>query len=178
MSRIAKKPILVPSNVHITLSDNFILVKSNNKFLKRYFSSSVIIEYKNDNLFFKSNVNQYDGWIQAGTTRSLVNSMIIGVTVGFSKKLQLVGVGYRINIEENNKINMFLGYSHTISYILPKGITAKNISSTEIILYGIDKQLVGQVASNIRNKRKPESYKGKGIRYSNEFIRIKEAKKK
>ncbi|CAL4043369.1 50S ribosomal protein L6 [Buchnera aphidicola (Phyllaphis fagi)] len=178
MSRIAKKSITIPKNVKIMLNNNMITVESKNHILKRNFHSSVIIKNCNNVLFFKPKLKKYDSWMQAGTVRSLVNSMIIGVTQGFSKKLKLVGVGYKISIELNNIINMFLGYSHAIKYCLPHGIIAENISSTEIILKSIDKQLLGQVAANLRSKRKPESYKGKGIRYSDEFVRIKEAKKK
>lgn len=178
MSRIAKKPIIVPLNVEIILNDRYIEVKNNNKGIKCFLNKSVIIDYIKNTLLFKSKFDTCDGWVQAGTMRSLVNSMIVGVTVGFSKKLKLVGVGYRINIEKENKISMLLGYSHEITYLLPKGIIAESISPTEIILKGIDKQLIGQVAANLRFKRKPESYKGKGVRYFDEVIRIKEAKKK
>lgn len=178
MSRIAKKPIVVPYNVNITLNNNIITVTHKNNSITREVHNLVIVEYYDCKIFFKSKFNTSDGWMYAGTERSLVNSMIIGVTSGFSKTLKLVGVGYKINMESDNIINMSLGYSHVIQYCLPTGIIVENISTTEIVLKSINKQLLGQVAANIRSKRKPEVYKGKGIRYSNERIRIKEAKKK
>ncbi|MCW5197118.1 50S ribosomal protein L6 [Buchnera aphidicola] len=178
MSRIAKKFIIVPKNVSIVLDHNMIVVKSKGKIFKKYFHSSVIIKNKNNMLFFSPKFNKHDAWMQAGTVRSLVNSMIIGITIGFSKTLKLIGVGYKVSVEPNNIIHMFLGYSHAVQYTLPDGIVAENISATEIILRSFDKQLLGQVAANLRFKRKPESYKGKGVRYVDELVRIKEAKKK
>ncbi|CAL4043493.1 50S ribosomal protein L6 [Buchnera aphidicola (Takecallis arundicolens)] len=178
MSRIAKNPIVVPENINVILRKNNIVISNKNKSMSHNIHQSVIIKYNNNKIFFQSKLNTKDGWMHAGTTRSLVNSMIIGVTTGFSKKLQLVGVGYRINIEKNNVLNMSLGYSHTIKYCLPSDIIAENISTTEIVLTSMNKQLLGQVAANLRSKRKPEVYKGKGIRYFDEKIRIKEAKKK
>ncbi|QCI27321.1 50S ribosomal protein L6 [Buchnera aphidicola] len=178
MSRIAKKPILVPDNINISLNKENITIIKDNQSISQNIHNSVQINYNDNKLFFKSKSNNYNGWMHAGTMRSLVNSMILGVTIGFSKKLQLIGVGYRISLEKNNVLNMSLGYSHIIKYVLPINVFATIISSTEIILKSINKQLLGQVAANLRSKRKPEVYKGKGIRYFNEYIRIKEAKKK
>ncbi|CAL4323512.1 50S ribosomal protein L6 [Buchnera aphidicola] len=178
MSRIAKKPIIVPNNVNIIIRNNTITVDCNGKLISQNLNRLVKVKYHNDRLFFESQDNNSNGWMQAGTLRSLVSSMILGVTVGFSKKLKLIGVGYRINIEKNNIITMSLGYSHVIHYFLPNDVTAEIISATEIILKSFNKQLLGQVAANLRSKRKPEVYKGKGVRYFDEYIRIKEAKKK
>lgn len=180
MSRIAKKVIIVPSNVCVTLINQLIIVKGNYGKLKKTIHKSVQIDYVNSCLTFKSRIdNSTLGWAQAGTARSIINSMIIGVTEGFSKKLQLVGVGYKIVVGDNlQNLEMSLGFSHNINYVLPKGITAENVSQVEIIIKGIDKELVGQVAAKLRAYRKPEPYKGKGIRYINEIIRVKEAKKK
>ncbi|CAL4323638.1 50S ribosomal protein L6 [Buchnera aphidicola] len=178
MSRIAKKLIVIPSSVDVILKENNITITCNEKSLTHHFHNSVIIKFDDNKLFFQSRNNKNYGWMQAGTVRSLVHSMILGVTTGFTKKLSLIGVGYRVNIEKNNIISMYLGYSHVIKYHLPDEIKINSTSSTEMILYSFDKQLLGQVAANLRKKRKPESYKGKGIRYFNEKIRIKEAKKK
>ncbi|WP_343128127.1 50S ribosomal protein L6 [Buchnera aphidicola (Takecallis taiwana)] len=178
MSRIAKKPVFVPNNIIVTLNKGMITISNQNKSISHSIHHSVIITYDNNKIYFQSKLNKNDGWMHAGTTRSLVNSMIIGITSGFSKKLQLVGVGYRVSIEKNNIITMSLGYSHIIKYALPKDIIAEIISATEIILKSMNKQLLGQVAANLRSKRKPEVYKGKGIRYFGEHVRVKEAKKK
>jgi len=117
------------------------------------------------------------GNAQSGTARALVNSMVIGVTEGFTRKLQLVGVGYRAQIK-GNAVALSLGFSHPVEHVLPAGITAECPSQTEIVLKGSDKQLIGQVAADIRAYRRPEPYKGKGVRYADEVVRIKEAKKK
>jgi len=178
MSRIAKNPIIIPSGVEINLQGKKILIKGTNGNLTYTFNKSVIIEQKNALLYFTACLNCVDGWSQAGTSRALVYSMITGVTKGFSKKLQLVGVGYRAALTEKNIINMSLGYSHPIKYKLPFGVMVEIPSPTEIVLKGADKQLIGQVAADLRAYRVPEPYKGKGIRYENEVVRIKEAKKK
>jgi len=118
-----------------------------------------------------------DAWALAGTTRALVNNMVIGVSTGFQKKLELNGVGYRAKAA-GKTLNLTLGFSHPVDYELPEGVTAETPSQTEIVLKGADKQLIGQVAAEIRAFRPPEPYKGKGIRYSDEYVRRKEAKKK
>ncbi|QCI24013.1 50S ribosomal protein L6 [Buchnera aphidicola (Macrosiphoniella sanborni)] len=178
MSRVAKCPIIVPSDINIKLDLQLISIKGKYGYLSRVINKSVKIEYLNDKIFFSPRSGFSDGWAQAGTSRALVNSMIVGVSEQFIKKLQLSGVGYRVSITGSNVINMSLGYSHIITYNLPKGVFADNPSPTEIIIRGIDKQLVGQIAANLRSYRTPEPYKGKGIRYSDEIVRIKEAKKK
>ncbi|NIH16488.1 MAG: 50S ribosomal protein L6 [Buchnera aphidicola (Periphyllus lyropictus)] len=180
MSRIAKRSIIVPDNIQIKLKNKEIIVKGNKGTLKKKINNLVYIKYKKNILSFKVYKSNNEGWMQAGTARSLVYSMIIGVTKGFSKKLILIGVGYRFSLEGNNneQVVMSLGYSHNIRYILPDGIFVKLLSQTEIVVLGIDKQLVGQVSANLRFYRVPDSYKGKGVRYFNEFVKIKEAKKK
>ncbi|WAI11690.1 MAG: 50S ribosomal protein L6 [Buchnera aphidicola (Macrosiphum albifrons)] len=178
MSRVAKCPIVIPSDINIQLDLQDILIKGKYGHLSRTIHRSVKIEYLNNKIIFSPRLGFSDGWAQAGTSRALVNSMIIGVSQKFSKKLQFSGVGYRVSIIKGNVINMSLGYSHMITYHLPKGINVENLSPTEIIIQGIDKQLVGQIAANLRSYRVPEPYKGKGIRYSDEIVRMKEAKKK
>jgi large subunit ribosomal protein L6 len=137
----------------------------------------VNITNENGILTFSPKGNAIDGWAQAGTARSLVNNMITGVTQGFEKRLQLVGVGYRAQVQ-GNVINLTLGFSHPVSHQLPEGITAETPSQTEIVVRGADKQVVGQVAAQIRGYRPPEPYKGKGVKYADERILRKEAKKK
>ncbi|QJC33334.1 50S ribosomal protein L6 [Enterobacteriaceae endosymbiont of Donacia clavipes] len=177
MSRIAKKLIIIPSNVKIFIKKQNISVEGKNGILKNTFSKKVKIFFEKNQLLFKPIFECKNGWAQAGTTRSIINSMIIGVTKGFTKKLILFGVGYKISIK-NNKLDLSLGFSHLISYTLPKSIVGECLNQNEIILKGLDKQLLGQVAANIRSYRPPEPYKGKGIRYSDEKIKIKETKKK
>ena len=118
-----------------------------------------------------------NGWAQAGTARSLLDNMIVGVSQGFEKKLQLNGVGYRAQAQ-GKKLNLTLGFSHPVAYEMPEGISVETPSQTEIVVKGVDKQLIGQVAANIRAYRPPEPYKGKGVRYADEVVRRKEAKKK
>ncbi|XBC39163.1 MAG: 50S ribosomal protein L6 [Buchnera aphidicola (Nurudea shiraii)] len=178
MSRIAKKSVVVPPYVEVKLSGQNIVVKNDNKSLSRVIHNSVIINYVDGYLIFNSKTNSSRDWAQAGTARSLVYSMIVGVTKGFLKTLQLLGVGFRTSIVNSNIVQMSLGYSHVIKYLVPDGIVIECPSQIEIIIKGHDKQLVGQVASDIRSYRIPEVYKGKGIRYSDEIVRIKEAKKK
>lgn len=178
MSRIAKRPIVVPSDINVQLNSQTISIQGKYGQLSRTIHNSVSIKYLEDKIIFLPRSGFSDSWAQAGTSRALVNSMIIGVSKRFVKKLQLSGVGYRVSITKDNIINMSLGYSHPVIYALPKGISIENPSPTEIIIQGIDKQLVGQIAANLRSYRVPEPYKGKGIRYSDEIVRIKEAKKK
>ncbi|WP_367680460.1 50S ribosomal protein L6 [Candidatus Fukatsuia anoeciicola] len=177
MSRIAKLPVIIPANIEVTLNSQVISIKSKNSELTRIIHSSVIIKHEENTLFFASYEGAIEGSAQAGTARALVNAMILGVTKGFTKKLQLVGVGYRAKINDN-KINLTLGFSHPIEYKLPIGITAECPNQTEIVLRGADKQVVGQVAADLRAYRRSEPYKGKGIHYNNEIMRTKVAKKK
>lgn len=178
MSRVAKCPIIIPIGVNVKLNFQLISIQGKHGDLSRTIHQSVKIKHLENKIIFTPRLGFSDGWAQAGTSRALVNSMILGVSKKFNKKLQLSGVGYRISINKGNIISMSLGYSHPITYSLPEGIYAESPSPTEIIIIGIDKQLVGQIAANLRSYRVPEPYKGKGIRYSDEVVRIKEAKKK
>ncbi|QJC36963.1 50S ribosomal protein L6 [Enterobacteriaceae endosymbiont of Donacia vulgaris] len=177
MSRIAKKFIVIPNNIKITIKEQKINIEGNNGILKNTVNKQVKIILKKDKLLFEPKKKSKEGWIQAGTTSSIIKSMIIGVTIGYTKKLILFGVGYKSSIK-NNILNLILGFSHPINFILPKNIIGKCLNQNEIILTSANKQLLGQVAANIRSYRPPEPYKGKGIRYSNEIIKIKETKKK
>ncbi|QFQ32311.1 50S ribosomal protein L6 [Buchnera aphidicola] len=178
MSRIAKCPIPIPKDVKVELNAQLISIQGKYGNLSRIIHRAVEVKYLNNVLTFSARLGFSDGWAQAGTSRALVCSMITGVSKKFSKKLQFSGVGYRVSITKDNIINMSLGYSHPILYSLPSSIEVEYVSSTEIIIKGVDKQLVGQVSANLRSYRKPEPYKGKGIRYSDEIVRVKEAKKK
>ncbi|CUX95717.1 50S ribosomal protein L6 [Candidatus Mikella endobia] len=178
MSRVAKTPIKIPAGVEITFQGKNILIKGNKGELIGTINEYINVQYDNNQLFFAPNrKTDTNSWAIAGTTRALINGMVIGVTHGFIKKLQLVGVGYRVTIKDNI-VNLSLGFSHLINYNLPVGITAECPIQTEIIIKGANKQLVGQVAADLRNFRRPEPYKGKGIRYADEIVRIKETKKK
>ncbi|CAL1329126.1 50S ribosomal protein L6 [Candidatus Providencia siddallii] len=177
MSRVAKTHIIVPVDVNVIINGQIVSIFDKNNKLTKIIHNAVEVKYKNGYITFSIRKGFNNAWMQAGTARSLLNSMIFGIKKGFTKKLQTIGVGYRVTIE-NNIINLFLGFSHSIKYILPSGITAECPTQTEIILKGIDKQIVGQVAAKLRNYRPPEPYKGKGIRYINEIIRTKEIKNK
>ncbi|WWO99853.1 MAG: 50S ribosomal protein L6 [Candidatus Dasytiphilus stammeri] len=177
MSRVAKNPIKIPNEVQVKLEDQLIYIIGNYGKLIRIINDNVKIIKIDNCLTFKPRLGSINGWTQAGTTRAIINSMIIGVTKGFSKTLQLVGIGFRASID-NEILSLSLGFSHLIYYKLPYGIKAECPSATEIIIKGADKQLVGQVAADIYSYRRPEPYKGRGIRYSNQVIRLKEAKKK
>ncbi|AWK14871.1 50S ribosomal protein L6 [Candidatus Fukatsuia symbiotica] len=177
MSRVAKAPVVIPAGVEVTLNGQVISIKGKNGELTRTIHSAVVVEHKENTLVFASHEGAIEGWAQAGTARALVSAMVVGVTEGFTKKLQLVGVGYRAKVE-GNRINLALGFSHPVDHELPIGITAECPSQTEIVLKGADKQVVGQVAADLRAYRRPEPYKGKGVRYANEVVRTKVAKKK
>jgi large subunit ribosomal protein L6 len=177
MSRVAKAPVAVPANVTVTLSGQDITVKGPAGELSRTIHSDVVVSQE-ENTIVTNIANEGKGaWAQAGTARALINNMVIGVSAGFEKKLILNGVGYRAKAAGQN-LNLSLGFSHPVDHAIPAGIKVETPSQTEIVLKGADKQLVGQVAANIRAYRKPEPYKGKGIRYSDENVRRKEAKKK
>ncbi|QCI18562.1 50S ribosomal protein L6 [Buchnera aphidicola (Aphis nasturtii)] len=178
MSRVAKRPISIPKDIKVELNSQSISIEGKYGHLSRIIHRSVEVKYVNNIITFTARLGFSDGWAQAGTSRALVYSMITGVSKKFSKKLQFSGVGYRVSITQDNIINMSLGYSHPILYSLPPCIEVEYLSPTEIIIKGVDKQLVGQVAANLRSYRKPEPYKGKGIRYEDEIVRVKEAKKK
>jgi large subunit ribosomal protein L6 len=177
MSRVASSPVEIPKGVETKLSDTEISVKGSKGNLNLVLHGSVAVAQDGEIL----NISAKDGSRQAnalaGTFRSLINNMVVGVSQGFVKKLELRGVGYRAKAE-GKKINITVGYSHPIDYQLPEGVSAETPSQTEIVITGADKQLVGQVAAEIRDFRPPEPYKGKGIRYVDERVFRKEAKKK
>ena len=178
MSRVAKAPVAVPAGVTVTLSGQDIKVKGPLGELSRTIHSLVVVSQEENTVKTTvANVADKAAWTQAGTTRSLINNMVEGVSKGFEKKLVLQGVGYRAKAA-GKFLDLSLGFSHPIKHTIPEGITVETPSQTEIILKGVDKQLVGQTAANIRAYRKPEPYKGKGVRYADEYVRRKEAKKK
>tara|TARA_R110000737_G_scaffold92758_3_gene125830 strand:- start:1553 stop:2086 length:534 start_codon:yes stop_codon:yes gene_type:complete len=177
MSRVAKAHVAIPAGVTITLSGQDIKVKGPIGELSHTIHSAVVVSQEENNIITNIVADVKGAWAQAGTVRSLINNMVEGVSKGFEKKLLLNGVGYRAKAAGKN-LNLSLGFSHPVDHAIPEGITVETPSQTEIILKGADKQLVGQTAANIRAYRKPEPYKGKGIRYSDENVRRKEAKKK
>ena len=177
MSRVAKAHVAIPAGVTITLSGQDIKVKGPMGELSHTIHGDVVVSQEEDNIITNIVADVKGAWAQAGTVRSLINNMVEGVSKGFEKKLLLNGVGYRAKAAGKN-LNLSLGFSHPVDHAIPEGITVETPSQTEIILKGADKQLVGQTAANIRAYRKPEPYKGKGIRYSDENVRRKEAKKK
>lgn len=177
MSRIAKEPVSIPVNVEVDLSASDVSVKGPLGKLQRSINSDVTVEHKDDNLLIKVANDSRQANAMSGTMRSLLANMVQGVSQGYEKKLLLVGVGYRAKADKEN-LNLTLGFSHPVVYKLPEGIKAETPSQTEIVIKGIDKQKVGQVAAEVRAFRKPEPYKGKGVRYAGEVIVMKEAKKK
>ena len=177
MSRIANQPVVVPGGVDVALSVGEISVKGPLGALKRNLSGDVIVSREGDQLTFKANGNSKRANAISGTTRALVANMVHGVTKGFERKLALVGVGYRAQAA-GSTLNLTLGFSHPVAYKVPQGIKAETPTQTEILIKGIDKQLVGQVAAEVRAFRSPEPYKGKGVRYANETVVLKETKKK
>ena len=177
MSRIAKKPIEIPSGVEVNISGQTVSVKGKNGNLSMELNEKVQLKQE-DNAINFSGRDGVDGSVaMAGTMRSLVNNMVVGVSQGFEKKLELIGVGYRAQAQ-GNKLNLTLGFSHPVIYDVPEGISIDTPSQTEIVVKGADKQKVGQVSADIRAYRPPEPYKGKGVRYADERVIRKEAKKK
>ena len=177
MSRVANSPVEIPKGVETNISDIEIRVKGGKGNLRLVLHNSVAVAHDGEILSISAKDGSRQANAMAGTFRSLINNMMLGVSQGFVKKLELQGVGYRAKAE-GKKINITVGYSHPINYQLPEGVSAETPSQTEIVISGADKQLVGQVAAEIRDFRPPEPYKGKGIRYVDERVFRKEAKKK
>lgn len=177
MSRVAKAPIQLPSKVEFKSTNNLVEIKGPNGTLKQQINDLVLIKNEENQLSVAPVKNESKAWAQAGTARALLNNMVIGVTDGFIKELELVGVGYRAQVK-GKVVNLNLGFSHPIDYELPESVTAETPKNTNIVLKSIDKQKLGQVAAEIRAYRPPEPYKGKGVRYKNELVARKEAKKK
>ena len=177
MSRIAKSPIAVPKGVEVNIVSGQISVKGPLGTIARAADPNVTVEKDGDKLRCKALGNSNHADAMSGTMRALVANMVAGVTKGFEKKLALVGVGFRAQAQ-GDKLNLSLGFSHPVVHQMPKGVKVATPTQTEIVISGIDKQLVGQVAAEVRAHRPPEPYKGKGVRYSNEVIVLKETKKK
>jgi large subunit ribosomal protein L6 len=170
-------PVSVPSSVEITESGQMLTVKGPKGTLEHRIHDLVEVKREDAELNFGARSDTTQAKALAGTTRSIVNNMVVGVSDGFEKKLELIGVGYRAQAK-GKVLNLTLGFSHPIDYELPEGVTAETPSQTEIVVKGSDKQQVGQVAAEIRAFRPPEPYKGKGVRYADEIVIRKEAKKK
>ncbi|MEZ5503333.1 MAG: 50S ribosomal protein L6 [Halioglobus sp.] len=175
MSRVAKDPIQLPKGVEVVLNGCDVTVKGAKGTLALSLSQGVQLSQEDNAISFAYDSDKTSA--MAGTTRALVNNMVKGVSEGWEKKLLLNGVGYRAKVT-GNVVNLTVGLSHPVDYELPKGVSAESPSPTEVILKGIDKHAVGQAAAELRSFRPPEPYKGKGIRYADEFVRRKEAKKK
>lgn len=177
MSRIAKAPVTIPKGVDVKLTGNNMIVKGSKGQLSFDFNSAVGITVTDNVIQMQWDKDNKESVAQAGTARAIANSMVIGVSDGFEKKLTLIGVGYRAQAK-GSVLSLSLGYSHPVDFEVPAGITVETPSQTEILVKGSDKQQVGQVAAKIRAYRPPEPYKGKGVRYSDENVAKKEAKKK
>lgn len=177
MSRVANNPVAIPKGVETKITDSEISVKGSKGNLKLSLHGLIAVAQDGEVLKVSAKNDSRQADALSGTFRSLINNMMTGVSQGFEKKLELQGVGYRAKAQ-GKTINITVGYSHPIDYKLPEGVTADTPSQTEIVISGADKQLVGQVAAEIRDFRPPEPYKGKGIRYAGERVFRKEAKKK
>jgi large subunit ribosomal protein L6 len=177
MSRIAKFPIPVPKGVEVNVASGQISVKGPLGTIARAADPNVAVEKSGETLLCKALGNSRHANAMSGTMRALVANMVTGVTKGFEKRLALVGVGFRAQAQ-GDKLNLSLGFSHPVVHQMPKGVKVATPTQTEIVLTGIDKQLVGQVAAEVRAHRSPEPYKGKGVRYADEVIVLKETKKK
>ena len=177
MSRVGKMPIALPSGAEATITAAQITVKGPLGSLSQSLNGLVQIENNSGTLSFKAANDSREANAMSGTIRALVNNMVNGVTKGFEKKLMLVGVGYRASAQ-GDKLNLSLGFSHPVVHSMPQGVKVETPTQTEILIKGIDRQKVGQVAAEVRAYRSPEPYKGKGVRYSDEVVVIKETKKK
>ena len=177
MSRIANAPVALPKGVEVTLNGQDVVVKGPKGTMSHSVHRDVSVEQNDGELKFAARSGSKPAIAHAGTARALVNNLVVGVSEGFEKKLSLVGVGYRAQMQ-GKSLNLALGFSHPVEYPVPEGIEIETPSQTEIVVRGIDKQRVGQVSAEIRRYRPPEPYKGKGVRYSDEHVVRKEAKKK
>lgn len=176
MSRIAKNPITVPAGVEININGNTVKIKGKNGEMIHQAHNLVSVTQEDGVLKLLARNNSKSAKALSGTTRALLQNLVTGVTEGFEQKLEIIGVGYRAQAQ-GKVLNLTLGFSHPVEFAIPEGITIETPSQTEVVIKGMDKQQVGQVAANIRNYRPPEPYKGKGVRYANEQIIRKEAKK-
>lgn len=177
MSRVANNPVTIPAGVEVTFNGQAVKVKGAKGEMNHQIHDVVEVSQQDSTLTFAARNTEQSSNALAGTTRALLNNMVMGVSQGFEKQLTLIGVGYRAQAQ-GKKLNLSLGFSHPVEFDVPEGITIETPSQTEIVVKGIDKQQVGQVAANIRAYRPPEPYKGKGVRYTDEHVVRKEAKKK
>lgn len=177
MSRVAKSPVALPNGVEVTIKGQDVQIKGAKGTLSTSLHTLVSIAQEGAELKLAPREDSQAAWMQTGTARAVLNNLVIGVSAGFERKLQLVGVGYKA-AAKGKVLNLALGFSHPIDHELPEGVTAETPTPTEIILKSIDKQLLGQVAANVRGYRPPEPYKGKCVRYADENVLRKEAKKK
>ena len=177
MSRVAKSPVTVPAGVEVTINGQDIQVKGAKGVMTTRLHDLVSLAQDGNQLKLSPREDSQAAWMQTGTARAVMNNLVIGVSAGFERKLQLVGVGYKA-AAKGKVLNLALGFSHPIDHELPEGVTAETPTPTEIILKSVNKQLLGQVAANVHGYRPPEPYKGKGVRYADETILRKEAKKK
>ncbi len=177
MSRVAKNPIPVLAGVEVKVEGNLVSIKGPLGTLTQALTSGVGVEQADGFIHISANDDSRETHAMTGTVRALLANMVLGVTKGFERKLTLVGVGYRAQAQ-GDKLNLTLGFSHPVEHPMPAGIKVETPTQTEIIIKGMDKQVVGQVAADIRSYRKPEPYKGKGVRYANEVVALKETKKK
>lgn len=177
MSRVAKYPIALPKGVEVSLGEGAITVKGPLGSLSQSVGEAVSVEQEDGKVWCRPVEGAKDAHMMWGTVRALVNNMVTGVSKGFEKKLTLVGVGYRAQAQ-GDALNLSLGFSHPIVHKMPAGVKVETPSQTEVIIKGIDKQQVGQVAAEVRAYRQPEPYKGKGVRYADEMVALKETKKK
>ena len=177
MSRVAKNPVTVPAGVEVNFGTDALTVKGKNGALSLPLTGAVKVELNDGQLTFAAADDSKHAVAMSGTVRALVANMVKGVSEGFEKKLQLLGVGYRAQAQ-GKTLNLSLGFSHPVVYEMPEGVSVATPSQTEIVLTGADKQAVGQAAAEIRGYRPPEPYKGKGVRYVGEQVIMKEAKKK
>ena len=175
MSRIGRKPVVVPAGVEVAVNGNIVTVKGPKGQLEQEISKNLTVEVKEGEVVVTRPTDSREDRAQHGLARTLINNMIVGVTQGFEKKMELIGVGYKAE-KKGNTLVMNLGYSHPVEMVDPEGITTEVPKATEIVVKGADKALVGNYAANIRAWRKPEPYKGKGIKYVDEVIRRKEGK--
>jgi len=177
MSKVAKQPIDVVDGTKVNIAGSTVEVEGKKGKLLLNIHPAVEVKAQDAQLKIAPKKQDKQSWALAGTMRALLNNMVVGVNEGFEKKLQLIGVGYRAAVH-GSKLNLTLGYSHPIDFDIPEGIKIEASSQTELLVSGADKQLVGAVAAKIRSFRPPEPYKGKGVRYVDEYIKLKEAKKK
>jgi len=177
MSRVAKNPIVLPAGVSLAVSEGLVSVSGPLGSLEMLANPAVSIEAKGNTVLCQPIAGMADAVAMSGTVRAVVANMVTGVSKGFERRLNLIGVGYRAQAQ-GEVLNLNLGYSHPIAYRLPRGVSAETPTQTEIVIKGVDRQLVGQVAAEVRAYRKPEPYKGKGVRYVDEVVAIKETKKK